>query len=44
MRVLMWDSIMRLLEEVNTAKGNAGGRGEAGQALSPAPSLFPWRQ
>lgn len=40
----MWDSIMRLLEEVNTTKGNAGGCGEAGQALSPAPSLFPWQQ
>lgn len=25
-------------------KGNAGGCGEAGQALSPAPSLFPWQQ
>lgn len=35
---------MRLLEEVNTTKGNAGGCGEAGQALSPAPFFFPWRQ
>lgn len=34
----------QLLEEVNTTKGNAGGCGEAGQALSPAPSLFPWQQ
>lgn len=30
---------MRLLEEVNTTKGNAGGCGEAGQALSPEPFL-----
>ena len=27
---------MRLLEEVNTTKGNAGGCGEAGQVLSLA--------
>ena len=32
----MFNSIMRLLEEVNTTKGNAGGCGEAGQVLSLA--------
>lgn len=32
------------LEVVNDTKGNAGGCGEAGQALSPAPFLFPWQQ
>lgn len=31
-------------ESVNDAKGNAGGCGEAGQALSPAPFLFHWQQ
>lgn len=44
MRVLMWNSIMRLFEVVNDTKGNADGCGEAGQALSPAPSFSPWRQ
>ena len=35
---------MRLFEVVNDTKGNADGCGEAGQALSPAPSFFPWQQ
>lgn len=44
MRVLMRNSIMRLFEVVNDTKGNADGCGEAGQALSPAPSFSPWQQ
>lgn len=31
-------------EVVNDTKGNGDGCGEAGQALSPAPSFSPWQQ
>ena len=40
----IWYSRVRAFEVVNDTKGNAGGCGEAGQALSPAPSFFPWQQ